>query len=224
MFLIFTANLAAQDEVRLFSNVIKKNIRKLNNETSNAYANGDIEKGKYIFDTLINNQIIGSRFEDYAFRKVNGGKLNLSSFKKPILLQTYTSWCVINNGEIQALNKLAKKHRKDIQIIVVFWDKKRDAKKFINQFSWAIEVCYATESSYKDEEVVNSLKYGMGFLASYCLDEKLNLVSLKIVPPKQPKAKTPLKEKIKWNYEIYENNITDLLLKSNSDKKMLTKN
>ena len=220
-FLLLSLAAFSQQEEKLFPQAVKENLRKYNSESDKAYRQGDTEKGQYLFDTLVDNQLVGTKFQDYSLKKVSGGKLKLSSIKKPILIQTYASWCVLNKGEIPALNKLARKYYKDLKIIVVFWDKKQCTKSIASQFSSNIEVCYANENYNRDEEVVATLKYSIGYLTSYFLDENLKVIDIKKGPPPAAPKKTPLKEAIKINYDAYNEGLTNLLLKSDLKKETL---
>ena len=211
----------SQDNVNLFPVVVKQNIKKYKTISNVSYELGDTDKGQFLFDTLVNNQLLGTRFEDYSLKKINGGKLKLSSIKKPILIQTYMSWLVMNKGEIPALNKLSKKYAHDLKIIVLIWDKKKDAKNLANQFSSDIAVCYANENYNKDEAVVETLKFSIGYLTSYYLDENLKVISIKKGKPLQTPRKTLMKDAIKMNYEIIEKNITDLLITTDLKKEKL---
>lgn len=217
-FLAFSFSISAQDnEEKTFPVAVKQNIKKYNTACNSAYEKGDIEKAQFLFDTLVSNQLVGTRFEDYTFRKARGGKLKLSSIKKPILIQTYTSWCVLNKGEIPALNKLAKKYSKDLKIVIVFWDKKQSMKAIANQFNSYIEVCYANENHNTDGEVVAVLKYAIGYLSSYYLDQNLKVISIKKGAPPQIPKKTQIKEAIKINFDTYNEGLVNLLIKSNKE-------
>jgi thiol-disulfide isomerase/thioredoxin len=204
----------SQEETKTFSMAVQQNIKKYNAISNKAYEIGDLEKGQFFFDTLVSNHLVGTKFQDYTFKRVFGGKLKLSSIKKPILIQTYSSWCVMNKGEVPALNKLAKKYRKNLQIIVLFWDRKRDAKAFANQFSGNIEVCYANEWYNKDGEAVATLKYAIGYLTSYYLDAELKVVSIKKGTLSQLPRKTPLKDCIKNNFDAFNESLENLIAKS----------
>ncbi len=218
LFLAFASSVFGQEQDKSFKVAVKENIKKYNLASSRAYEQGDIEKGQFLFDTLVNNQLVGTKFQDYSLKKLRGGKLKLSTIKKPILIQTYASWCVLNKGEIPALNKLARKYNKDLKIVVVFWDRKQIVRNVASQFASNIEVCYANENYSKDEEVVATLKYAIGFLTSYYLDENLKVVAMKKGAPPQPPKRTPIKEAIKMNFDIYDEGLTNLLLKSGLKK------
>ena len=222
-FLIKSVFTFSQEEVKAFPLAVKENIKKYNVASNKAYEIGDLEKGQFFFDTLVSNHLVGTKFQDYTFKKVFGGKLKLSAIKKPILIQTYSSWCVINKGEVQAMNKLAKIYNRDLQIVVLFWDRKKDAKNVSNQFSGNIEVCYASEHYNKDGEAVATLKYAIGYITSYYLDRDLKVVSIKKGAPSQLPRKTPMKDCIKFNFDVYNENLSNLLLKSGITKSELVR-
>ena len=202
-----------QETAKSFPETVAANIKLYNVYSNVAYDKGDLEKGQYLFDTLVSNQLAGTKFENYTFRKIYGGKLTLSSVKKPLLIQTYTSWCVLGKGEIQALNKISTKYIKTLQIVVLFWDKKKDAKNIAHQFNNNIEVCFATESSNNDAQIVATMKYAIGYLTAYYLDENLNVITIKKGSATTLPLKTPLKDCIRHNYDFFEKNILDLMLK-----------
>lgn len=221
--LLYSVFTFSQEEVKAFPLAVKENIKKYNVVSNKAYEIGDLEKGQFFFDTLVSNHLVGTKFQDYTFKRVFGGKLKLSAIKKPILIQTYSSWCLMNKGEVQAINKLAKIYNKDLQIVVLFWDRKKDAKNVSNQFSGNIEVCYASEHYNKDGEAVATLKYAIGYITSYYLDRDLKVVSIKKGAPSQLPRKTPMKDCIKSNFNIYNENLSNLLLKSGMTKSELAK-
>ncbi|WP_298144080.1 redoxin domain-containing protein [Flavobacterium sp.] len=208
----------SQTDQKAYSDAIRKNIKRYSAISDRAYLVGKTAEAEYLFDTLVNNHLVGTRFNDYQFKRLYGGKLKLSSIKKPILIQTYASWCIINKGEIPALNKLARQHAKDLQIIVVFWDRKQAAKAVAAQFNGYIEVCYANESYSKDTEVVATMKNAIGYLSSYFLNDNLEVLSIRKGAPLQIPKKTPIKEAIRLNFEFYNAQIADILVKSNLKK------
>jgi thiol-disulfide isomerase/thioredoxin len=223
VFLFFVCFCFAQKRPKNFSVAVHENIKRYNVYANVAYEKGDLEQGKFLFDTLVNNQLIGTKFLDYNFKRASGRKLYLSEFKKPILLQTYATWCVLNRGEVPAINKLAQKYKDKIQVIVVFWGKKQAVKGLQNLFNGAVEVCYANESYTKDEEVVATLKYAMGFMNSYYLDQNLMVVSIKKSQENILPKNIPMKEAIKINMNNYEKSFAELLLKNQMVKENLVK-
>ncbi len=127
-----------QESPKSFTEAVRTNFLKYKFQSSEAYRVGDFERGQFLFDSLVQNQLIGSKFNDYSLKRVSNRKLKMSKVKKPIFLITYAAWCIPGKGEIPALNKLAKEN-KDIEFIVIVWGKKQDVKKFAKKFSSQIE-------------------------------------------------------------------------------------
>ena len=201
-----------QEKILTFSEAIKNNIKKYNIQSDKEFEKGDIEKGHALFDSLVQNHLVGSRFDDYSFKSVNSRKVKLSKIKKPVFIITYASWCVINKGEIPALNKLARKYSDDIQFIVVFWDVKSDAKKSARQFNNQIKVCYANESYKNDQSVIATLKHSLGFPTSYFLNADLEVVDIKRggvpIPPR-----TSFKKAFDMNFAVFNDRMVSFLNK-----------
>lgn len=201
-----------QDKDVLFSDAIKSNIKKYNKQSDQVFEEGDIAKGQALFDSLVQNHLVGSRFDDYSFKCINSRKVKLSKIKMPVFIITYSSWCILNKGEISALNKLSRTYNGQIQFIVVFWDTKKDIKKIGRQFSNRIKVCYANESYRNDASVVATLKHALGFPTSYFLNGALEVVDIKrggiSVAPR-----TPARKAIEMNYSVFNERIMSFLEK-----------
>lgn len=201
-----------EQEAVFFSDAIKAHIRKYNIQSDIEYEKGDIAKGQALFDSLVRNYLVGSRFNDFSLKSVNSKKIKLSKIKKPVFIITYASWCVMNKGEIAALNKLSRKYAKDIKFIVLFWDKKSEAKKIGRKFSGGIEVCYANESYRNDAKVVATLKHTLGFPTSYFLNANLDVVDIKRGGI-QVAPRTPFRDALAMNYELFNSRLAEFLLK-----------
>lgn len=220
LIILLLANIAvsqmsfSQDNVVYFSDAIKNNIKKYNTKSDIEFEKGNLEKGHALFDSLVQNSLVGSRFDDYSFKSVNSRKIKLSKIKKPVFIITYASWCVINKGEIPALNKLARKYKKDVQVIVVFWDVKNDIRKISKQFNNKVKVCYANEAYKNDASVIATLKHTLGFPTSYYLDSNLNVVDIKRGGIHLP-AHTDSKKAFELNYSIFDGRVADLLVRKN---------
>jgi len=207
----------AQENLVYFSDAIKSNIKKYNAKSDFVFEKGNIAEGHALFDSLVQNRLVGSRFDDYSFKSINSRKVKLSKMGKPVFIITYASWCVMNKGEIPALNKLAKSYAKDLQVIVVFWDIKNDIRKISGQFNSNIKVCYANESYKNDAKVVATLKHTLGFPTCYFLDSDLNVVDITRGSIQIPK-KTPFKKALEMNYTVFNDRVVSLLSKKDSPK------
>lgn len=195
-----------------FAEALKPHLKKYNVQSDIAYENGDIAKGQAMFDSLVHNYLVGSRFQAYNLKNISGGKVRLSKVKKPVFLLTYASWCVVNKGEIAALNKLSRKYGKDVEFVVLFWDKKENVKKIGRKFGGKVKVCYANEAYRNDVKIVSTLKHTLGFPTSYFLTNNLEVVDIKrggahVLPD------SPYRESFARNYNLFNDRIADFLIK-----------
>jgi len=206
---LFTLSISfsySQDTINYFSDAVKKNITSYTKASNKAYERNNTNEGKNLFDSLVKNKLVGTRFDDFNLKVYKEKNVKINRINKPIFIITYSSWCVITKGEIPALNILAKEHRNDMQIIVIFWDKKSDIKNIAYKFSDDIKVCYANENYAKDAHLVATIKHTLGFPTSIFIDENKNVVNIKhfenII-----KLKTPIKQAIITSYNYFSKDI-----------------
>lgn len=201
-----------QPDSLYFSNAIKINFHKYKKESTLAFIMGDLERGRFLFDSLVQHRLIGTTFDNLTFKKASGSRLKLSSIKKPVLLLTYASWCVPTQGEIPALNKLARKYGKDVRIIVLFWDRKQKMKKLARKFSNKITVCYAHEYYKNDAIIVASLKHTLGFPTTYYLDENRKIVDIRRCGVQNSPSKDNYQKSYTQNYNSFLDGISTILV------------
>src|SRR6478735_3185925 len=207
-----------QDSITYLSDAIKENINPYKKASNEAYEKRNIEEGKNLFDSLVKNKLIGTKFDDFSLKVYKDKNVKINRISKPVLIITYASWCIIPKGEIPALNILSKEHRDDLQVIIVFWDKKRDIKNIAYKFSDYIKVCYANEYYSKDSHIVATIKHTLGFPTSIFLDEDKNVLNIKHFY-NSIKIKTPIKEAIVISYNYFSKDINENLMKISSNKK-----
>ena len=221
--LLFPLFSFCQEEIPLFSDAVRVNLSNYKNKSELAYKNKDFAKGRFLFDSLVKNQLIGTRFNDYSFKKINSNKLKLSSIKKPIVVQTYASWCVTGKGEIAALNKLAQQYGKDIEFIVIFWDKKQNVKKIAKKFMSRITICYAHETYKNDAYAISSIKHTLGFPTSFYLDENKKVIDIQrngtTISPKMAYSKA-----FNENYSYFKNGVSKILIGTTNPKEQIARN
>ncbi len=203
--LLLPLSLYSQGDSIYFSEAIKINFKKYKEESSRAYRTGDMEKGKFLFDSLVEHRLEGTTFDDYTFKKFRGGKLKLAAVGKPIVIITYAAWCVPAPGEIPAINKLAQQYGKDVKFVVLFWNRRENMKKIARKFSSRITVCYAHESYKNDAPIVASMKHTLGFPTSFYLDENLKVVDIR----RDSKPVGPRKSNYKKGYALNYNSVLD---------------
>ncbi|MCO6148518.1 redoxin domain-containing protein [Flavobacterium sp. NRK1] len=214
----FIANCQIADSL-YFSNAIKINFYKYKKESTLAFATGDVERGQFLFDSLVQHRLIGTTFDNLTLKKSSGSRLKLSSIQKPLFLITYASWCVPNQGEIPALNKLARKYGKDVKIVVLFWDRKDKMKKLKRRFSHKITVCYAHEYYKTDARTVAALKHTLGFPTSYFLDADRKIVDIRRCGVfTKPVAKEQSQKSLALNYNSFLDGLSTIIASHDAKK------
>ena len=203
LFFLCTINNYAQDSIVYFSDAVKLNIKPYRLASTAAYEKKDFDEGKRLFDSLVQYKLNGTRFDDFTIKGYNSKKVVLNKIKKPILLVTYASWCVRNKGDAPALNELANKYANDLQIVVVFWDKRQNLKKTVKQFNSKIKICYASEAYRNDVKIVATLKHTLGIPAAYLLDENKNVVNINRIK-NQNKIKISKDAAFAFSYTLFE--------------------
>jgi len=224
VFFILLASFSySQDTINYFSDAVRNNIASYTKSSNRAYEKSNITEGKNLFDSLVKNKLVGTKFDNFNIKVYKSKNVKLNRINKPIFIITYASWCVITKGEIPALNILAKEHRNDMQIIVIFWDRKSDIKNIAYKFSDDIKVCYANENYSNDSHLIASIKHTLGFPTSLFIDENKNVVSIKHFK-NTIKLKTPIKEAIITSYNYFSKDINESLVNSVANNKKFTAN
>jgi thiol-disulfide isomerase/thioredoxin len=220
-FILFTSSNYAQDSIVSFSDALKRNIAPYRLTSAIAFENKDFIEAKRLFDSLVEYELNGTLFDDFTIKGYNSKKVVLYKIKKPILLVTYASWCVRNKGDAPALNTLANKYFDDLQIVIVFWDKKKNLKKTVNQYNSKIKICYANETYQNDFKIVATLKHTLGVPTVYFIDENKNVVTINRIK-NQNKIKISKDAAFAMSYSFFEDMIrtinTKLSLNTNTRK------
>lgn len=181
LFLLISFSALTQDlePKHLFSKVIAENIKTYRQKSQKAYLENDFEKAEFLFDSLINNVVNGSYLDNFNVRKLSGRKVELNDFEKPVFLMTYASWCTPGSGEIPALNKIAKKHHKEIDFVILFWDSKDKLKMATRDYNKHITIVYVDEKENTHDHIVETLKHSLGFPTSFFINEDKMIVDVR---------------------------------------------
>lgn len=181
LFLLISFNALSQNIVsgELFSKVIGDNIKAYRTQSQHANLENDFERSEFLFDSLINNVVNGSYLDNFKVRKLSGRKIELNDFNKPVFLMTYASWCTPGSGEIPALNKIARKYRKEIDFVILFWDSKDKVKKVTRDYNKHITILYVDEKENTHDHIVETLKHSLGFPTSFFINEDKMIVDVR---------------------------------------------
>jgi len=181
LFLIISFSALSQElePKELFSQAIGKNIRKYRREARKAYANKDLERAEFLFDSLVSKVVNGTRLDNFKVRKFSGRKNELYNFEKPIYLVTYASWCVPGVGELPAFNDIADKYHDEIDFVVLFWGSKKKIRKIKRKFSKKIKILYVDEKENRNDFAIRTMKHSLGFPTSFLIDKNKKILDVR---------------------------------------------
>lgn len=162
-----------------FSQAMGKNIKRYVQNSQKAYRDGDLERAQFLYDSLVDNVIVGSYFDNFEVKKPSGRKTEPFRAKNPIVLITYSSWCTPAVGEIPALNLLAKKYRSEVDFVVLFWDSRKKARKISSRFHSAVKVVYVDERENTHDHLVKILKHGLGLPTLFYIDAEKKITDVR---------------------------------------------
>ena len=176
---LFTFSSYGQLETKVpFSVAIAAHIKKYNAKSQNAYKEEDIEYGEFLFDSLVNNHLVGTYMDNFTMNPIKGDPVKFEELEKPIFLITYATWCVPGEGELPALNDLIDRFHDQIDFVVLFWDTPEQIKKVERDYSNQAHLFYVDERTNRDTYIINNLKHSLGFPMMYYLDNDKKLLGI----------------------------------------------
>lgn len=164
---------------KLFSEVIGATIRKYRSNSKRAYADKDLERAQFLFDSLVNHVINGSYLDNFKLRKFSGKRIELYDFEKPIYMITSASWISPGSGEIPALNSIVDEHHDEVDFIILFWGSKKKIRKIKRQFSKNIAILYVDERENVNDHTIRNMKHSLGFPTSFMIDEEKQILDVR---------------------------------------------
>jgi len=162
-----------------FSIAVAAHIKKYNLKSNEAYKDQDLEYAKFLFDSLVQNHLVGTYMDDFKMSPIKGEPISFKEIEKPIFLITYATWCVPGIGEIPALNDLSDKFHDQIDFIVLFWDTKERLKEKVDEYSENIQLLYVNEKTNQNSYIINNLKHSLGFPMMYFMDDEKKLLDIR---------------------------------------------
>ena len=218
LFLILTfsclgTSLAQQDELR-FSEALSQHLAKYKKHADKAYRTDNLERADFLFDSLVNYCLKGSRLDNFKVKDLRKRSVYLDEFQKPLYLITYASWIAPTAGEIPALNKLAEKYHEQVDFVMLFWDNRSTTKELAKKYSSHITILYVDELQNNSPHVVKMMKHSLGFPTSFLLDKDKKILDIR------RKVSHPFgiefERSFDLNYDSFSNALSLLLIKDSS--------
>lgn len=169
----------AQEDQLSFSEAINLHLEKYKKHADKAYRNQDVERADFLFDSLVDYVLKGSRLDNFKVKDLKKKPVYLDEFAKPVYLTTYASWIVPTEGEIPALNALAEKYGEQVDFVILFWDTRETTRKLAKKYHDNITVLYVDERQNNSPYVVRMMKHSLGFPTSFLLDRNKNILDIR---------------------------------------------
>jgi len=170
--LIITLNCFSQKPEKIYYNEIVDNcLENTNKQIKQAWKDKKNEKAKSLFDSLVNNCLKGKYLSNYNFQKLDKKILSTNKIDKPILLVTSATWCGPCWGEIPTLNKLIEKYENQFEIIVLFWNKKKDLRKMASKYDKRIHLIPADKEQIDKSSIsISGFNHKLDYPGVYLID------------------------------------------------------
>lgn len=176
---LYALSQQSEKQAPLFSQNIGKHIKIYKLKSQQAYDLKEYDRALELFDTLVKKVINGSRMDNFKLKKVSGRKIRLYDFEKPIFLITYASWCTPGVGEIPAFNDIVNEYSKEIDFVVLYWDKKEKVRKASRKYNNKVNVVYVDELENTNSNTIEAMKHSVGFPTSFFINQDKIIVDIR---------------------------------------------
>ena len=164
---------------------------------------------KVLFQELVDNALKGTYMNDFAAKNMSKNDKNFSDFEKPIVLLTFSAWCIPSKGELPALNDLAKQYNKEVDIVVLFWNDHKTVRKATRDHNRNINVLYVDEKDNRGTHIIRNLKHSLGLPLVFTLNSKKEIINIqRRIANKMSDTDA---QAYKDNHALIKENITQLL-------------
>jgi len=174
LLVLTTMSLLAQDEAEqevrvFFSEQIrshyKSHIKKIEAlELAQKY-----KEAENLANDFIQEHIVGSYMDNFSLKCLKSGQCFIDDYKKPMIILTYASWSVPTNGEVKAVNALAKEYHKEIDLVILYWDNRKNARRNARKFNSKVEILYVDELTNRYASTIKMLKHTFGIPTTYVI-------------------------------------------------------
>lgn len=162
-----------------FSDAIEQNIRlyKINSKVANEKE--DLDRANYLYDSLVNNCLKKTHFDNFLVTKANGDLTYFDSFEKPIYLKTISTWCEPNDSEAAAFNDVADEFSDLIDFVVLYWDPKHKIDQVAEKYNRNVTVLYVDETDNYSSDIVTALKHSLGLPTLLLMDQERMIIDVR---------------------------------------------
>lgn len=162
-----------------YKDVVNSCVDDLNKQINQAWADKENKKAQNLFQDLINECIKGKYLSNYHFKTFKKEIISTDRIEKPILLLTSATWCAPCWGEIPTLNKFAKKYEGELELIVLFWNKKKDLKKMAGKYDQRIHLIPSEdEPTDKSTIMISGFNHKLDYPTAYLIDNDKKIIDL----------------------------------------------
>lgn len=157
---------------------IAKHLKTYKTQSEAAIQNDDKQHAEFLFDSLFNTHLKYSYVPDITLKKVSRGTINTSKIDNSFLLITKSAWEQIDKKEIEAINRMAKMYKGQMDIVVLFWSSRIVAKQRGRGFSSHVTVTYVDERENNANHIIAPFKHSFGAPACFFISEGKQLLKI----------------------------------------------
>lgn len=178
LLLLYSPLFFAQEKKVYFDDALAQHLKTFNAQSDVAIKNHHSEHVDVLFDTLVQKHLRNTYISELKFRKTSGGKLYTEKLDRPFLLITKNSAIIQKKAEIIKINEIASEHKDQLTVIVVYWDKKRTAKKKARSYNNNVTVVYADERHNKSNNALSIYKHSFGVPTCFYINENKQIYDI----------------------------------------------
>jgi len=169
------------NELKYFSDAIEENVRLYTVNSQVANEKQDLERSRFLYDSLVNYCLKGTHFDNFLVTKTNGNLMYFENFTKPIYLKTTSVWCEPNESESTAFNDVANEFSDLIDFVVLYWDTKERVNQVENRYNSNVTVLYVDETENYNSAIVKAVKHSLGLPTIIMMDQERTVIDVRRV-------------------------------------------
>lgn len=176
-----------QDQKVYFHNALATRISEYNQKVDHAVMLGDEDRVNFLFDSIFSNHLKNTYIEELTFNKTNGGSLRTEKLNLPFVIITKSSSLQQNVKEVEVINNISDRYKKQIRFIVLFYGDKKASAKLGKAYNNNVTVCYLDEKQNENDMMVSTYKHAFGVPSCFFIsqnkqisyiDRNFNMISL----------------------------------------------